>query len=410
MFKFDAMLFTQAAFILYLICFGYCAGSVLYLFILSVAGRVGSGKRAGFAARVPVKKIAVLVPAYKEDGIILSTAQNLLRQNYPVELRKIYLIADSFREETIAELRRLPLEVLVVSFDKSTKTKSLNEAFGRISEEFDIVLICDADNMLAPDFLQRLNDAFTGGARAVQGRRVAKNLDTSFAILDACSEAINNHIFRKGAYALGLSSSVIGSGMAFEFETLKAVLSEISAVGGFDKILQLSVVERGIRIHYLEDALVFDEKVDSSRAFGGQRKRWVSSQFIYLKRYFAPGCRQLLKGHFSYFNLAVANNLVLPRAFLFVLLPLLAALGFIIQPAWGVAAIGLGLIYLSSLVMGVPSNMVNRDLMVAMLQLPKAVLVMVGTLFQIRKANKTFIHTVHTKTEVSNTLFKDVKD
>ena len=101
---------------------------------------------------------------------------------------------------------------------------------------------------------------------------------------------------------------------------------------------------------------------------------------------------------------------MLPRAFLFVLLPLLAALGFIIQPAWGVAAIGLGLIYLSSLVMGVPSNMVNRDLMVAMLQLPKAVLVMVGTLFQIRKANKTFIHTVHTKTEVSNTLFKDVKD
>jgi hypothetical protein len=31
---------------------------------------------------------------------------------------------------------------------------------------------------------------------------------------------------------------------------------------------------------------------------------------------------------------------------------------------------------------------------------------MVGTLFQIRKANKTFIHTVHTKTEVSNSLFK----
>jgi cellulose synthase/poly-beta-1,6-N-acetylglucosamine synthase-like glycosyltransferase len=410
MFKFDAMLFTHAAFILYLICFGYCAGSVFYLFILSVAGRVGSGKKAGFAAGMPVKKIAVLVPAYKEDGIILSTAKNLLGQDYPVELRKIYVIADSFQEETVVELTRLPLEVLVVSFDKSTKTKSLNEAFGRISEDFDIVLICDADNMLAPDFLQRLNDAFAGGARAVQGRRVAKNMDTSFAILDACSEAINNHIFRKGAYALGMSSSVIGSGMAFEYETLKAVLSEISAVGGFDKILQLSVVERGIRIHYLENALVFDEKVDSSHAFEGQRKRWVSSQFIYLKRYFGPGCRQLLKGHFSYFNLAVANNLVLPRAFLFVLLPLLAVLGFIIQPAWGIAAIGLGLIYLSCLMMGVPANMVNRDLMVAMLQLPKAVLVMVGTLFQIRKANKTFIHTVHTKTEVSNSLFKDVKD
>jgi cellulose synthase/poly-beta-1,6-N-acetylglucosamine synthase-like glycosyltransferase len=406
MFKFDAMLFTQAAFIFYLICFAYCTVSVLYLFTLSLAGRLGSRKRTGFTVELPVKRIAVLVPAYQEDGIILSTARNLLELDYPVGFRKIYIIADSFQEETIAELRRLPLEVMVVSFDKSTKTKSLNAAFGRITEDFDIALICDADNMLAPDFLRRLNDAFAGGARAVQGRRVAKNLDTSFAILDACSEAINNHIFRKGAYALGLSSSVIGSGMAFEFDQIKAILSEINAVGGFDKILQLSFVEQGIRIHYLEDALVFDEKVESALAFEGQRKRWVSSQFIYLKRFFGPGCRHLLKGHFSYFNLAVANNLVLPRAFLFILLPLLVVLGFIIRPAWGIEAIGLGVLYLLSLMMGVPANMVNRRLLVAILQLPKAVLVMVGTLFQMRKANKTFIHTVHTKTEVSNSLFK----
>src|SRR5580692_10723732 len=267
MFNFDSMLFTQAAFILYLICFAYCAGSVLYLFILSVAGRVGSRKGAAFAAGVPVKKIAVLVPAYKEDGIILSTARNLLELDYPIGLRRIYIIADSFQEETIAELRQLPLEVMVVSFDKSTKTKSLNAAFGRITEDFDIALICDADNMLAPDFLRRLNDAFAGGARAVQGRRVAKNLDTSFAILDACSEAINNHIFRKGAYSLGLSSSVIGSGMAFEFANIRAILGEISAVGGFDKILQLKVVEQGTCIHFLEDALVYDEKVGTSQAF-----------------------------------------------------------------------------------------------------------------------------------------------
>ena len=359
----------------------------------------------------PIKrKIAILVPAYREDGIILSTANNLLGLDYPSDRYTVYVIADSFQKETLEKLRRLPLTVLEVSFDKSTKTKSLNEAFTRIGTRYDIALICDADNMLAANFLDRINAAFAGGARAVQGRRVAKNLDTSFAILDAVSEAINNNIFRKGAYGLGLSSSVIGSGMGFEFGTIKNILSEISAVGGFDKILQLKVVEQGIRIHYLEDALVFDEKVDSSHAFGQQRKRWVSSQFIYLRRFFGPAFRQLLKGHFSYFNLAVANNLVLPRAFLFVLLPLLLLLGFIIQPAWAIAAIGLGLLYLSSLVMGVPANMVNRDLLVAVLQLPKAVAVMVGTLFQIRKANKTLIHTVHTKTEVSNSLFKDVKD
>ena len=406
MFKFDAMLFTQAAFILYLICFAYCTVSVLYLFTLSLAGRLGSRKRTGFAVELPVKRIAVLVPAYKEDGIILSTARNLLELDYPVNLRKIYIIADSFRDETIVALRQLPVEVLVVQFDKSTKTKSLNEAFGRIKENFDVALICDADNMLAPDFLRRINDAFAGGARAVQGRRVAKNLDTSFAILDACSEAINNHIFRKGAYTMGLSSAVIGSGMAFEFGTIREILGGVQAVGGFDKIVQLRIVEQGNRIHYLEDALVFDEKVGSSRAFQQQRKRWVSSQFIYLKRFFGPACRLLLKGNVSYFNLAVANSLVPPRAFLFVLLPLLALAGLAFGFWWAISGMVLGWLFLSSLAIGVPAELVNRDLWKALLRLPGAIAVMIGTIFHIRKADKTFIHTVHTKTEIGNNAFR----
>jgi cellulose synthase/poly-beta-1,6-N-acetylglucosamine synthase-like glycosyltransferase len=407
MFKFDAMLVTQTAFILYLICFAYCAVSVLYLFTLSVAGRLGSRKRTGFTVALPVKKIAVLVPAYKEDGIILSTARNLLELDYPDDLRKIYIIADSFRDETIVALRQLPVEVMVVQFDKSTKTKSLNAAFGRIKENFDIALICDADNMLAPDFLRRINDAFAGGARAVQGRRVAKNLDTSFAILDACSEAINNHIFRKGAYTMGLSSAVIGSGMAFEFGTIREILGGVQAVGGFDKIVQLRIVEQGNRIHYLEDALVFDEKVGSSRAFQQQRKRWVSSQFIYLKRFFGPACRLLLKGNISYFNLAVANSLVPPRAFLFLLLPLLTLAGLAFGFWWAVSGMVLGWLFLFSLAIGVPAELVNRDLWKALLRLPGAIAVMVGTIFHIRKADKTFIHTVHTKTEIGNNAFRD---
>ena len=364
------------------------------------------------------RRIAVLVPAYKEDGIILSTARNLMQQTYTADRYGVYILADSFQPETVEALRALsqpnasrtnasPLEVLEVAFDKSTKTKSLNEAFKRISEPWDIALICDADNMLAPDFLERINAAFGAGARAVQGRRVAKNLDTSFAVLDACSEAVNNHIFRKGTYALGLSSAVIGSGMAFEYHHIRRVLGEISAVGGFDKILQLQVVREGVRIHYLEDALVFDEKVDNPHAFEQQRKRWVSSQFIYLRRFFGPAFLQLFKGNLSYFNLAVANNLVLPRAFLFALLPLLTIAGAFLSLGWGLAGAGLIVLYGCALLLGIPRSMYNRELGIAVLRLPKAVAIMVGTVFHIRKSNKTFIHTVHTKTEVSNSLYKE---
>ncbi|HEV9035068.1 MAG TPA: glycosyltransferase, partial [Puia sp.] len=110
------------------------------------------------------RRIAVLVPAYKEDGIILSTARNLLQQDYPADRYHVFIIADSFQPETIGVLKQLPLTVLEVSFEKSTKTKSLNDAFKRIGEPFDIALVCDADNMLASDFLQRMNSAFGAGA------------------------------------------------------------------------------------------------------------------------------------------------------------------------------------------------------------------------------------------------------
>src|SRR5580692_10051900 len=179
------MLFGKIIYFIFLICFVYLALSVFYLFLLSFAGRFFRFRRKMDGGDgEPVKRIAILVPAYKEDGIILSTATHLLDADYPKELYRVFIIADSFRPETVAALRGLaargaivgsrdlaaadaaaalqplPLEVVEVSFDKSTKTKSLNEAFRRIPDTYDIALICDADNMPAADFLRRVNNAF----------------------------------------------------------------------------------------------------------------------------------------------------------------------------------------------------------------------------------------------------------
>jgi cellulose synthase/poly-beta-1,6-N-acetylglucosamine synthase-like glycosyltransferase len=197
--------------------------------------------------------------------------------------------------------------------------------------------------------------------------------------------------------------------MAFEFDMVKDILGRIDAVGGFDKILQLEVVGRGIKIRYLDDALVFDEKVSSSQAFQQQRKRWVSSQFIYFARFFGPAFGKLMKGNLSYFNLAVLCNLVLPRAFFFILMPLFVVISFFISMFWGWTALVLWGLYLLTMVIALPAGLINRDFWLAVLKLPKAIGLMVGTLFQVKKANKTFIHTVHTKTEVSNYLFTENK-
>jgi cellulose synthase/poly-beta-1,6-N-acetylglucosamine synthase-like glycosyltransferase len=398
-------MFNLIAEILFLVLLAYCSFSVLYFFAFSVAGTLLK-KSSSSNYALAVKRIAVLVPAYKEDNIILSTAQNLLKLDYPKYWFDIYIIADSFQPATILQLKKLRVNVIEVAFENSTKTKSLNEAFKQITKTYEIALICDADNILCDDFLRQINYEFSNGVKAVQGKRVAKNIDTDFAVLDGCSEAINNHIFRKGANALGLSSAVIGSGMAFEFNTVKNILSEISAVSGFDKPLQLKIVESGNKIKYLEDALIFDEKIDNSNAFKQQRKRWLLSQFTYLKEFFVPGFKQLFKGNFSYFNLAVLNNLVPPRVLLIFALLLLTVLSYAVQSLLIFKLFAaITLLYFVALLIALPHQLLNKKTFAAVLQLPKAVLLMVGSLFTLKKAKNVFIHTMHTKNEINNPLY-----
>ena len=399
-------MFTLILHTLFLIILAYFALSVLYLFILALWGRLFYKRRAVIQS-TPQKRIAIMVPAYKEDGVILSTASSLRNLNYPSELYDAYIIADSFQPETLEQLRRLPINVIEVSFDKSTKAKALNQAFARIKKTYDIALICDADNILAKNFMQLVNNAFVQGASVVQGRRVAKNLDTSFSVLDACSEGINNNIFRKGTNAVGLASAVIGSGMAFEYDTIREIMSGIHDSVAEDRIVQLELTHRRIHILYLDNALIFDEKVDNPHAFQQQRKRWVSSQFIYLKQYFGEAVRQLFKGNMSYFNLAVLNNLVLPRAFLFLVLPVLFLASLPFGGTTAIAAAVVFAVYMVTMFLALPPELINKDLGAAIMRMPRAIALMIGTLFNMKKSNKTFIHTVHTRTEVTNPLFNE---
>ncbi|QEH42589.1 glycosyltransferase family 2 protein [Chitinophaga sp. XS-30] len=395
------------------IIFTYLAGCVLFNLIFAIAGSVKRRKKTELLTEATYGRIVILVPAYKEDSIILSTATSYAALNYPEDKYELVVIADSLQPETLTSLEASGIRAISVSFDKSTKARSLNAAFAQLQKEYDIALICDADNVLEPDFLLKINKAYQNGEYVIQAQRVAKNLDTPFAVLDAANEIIANHIYRKGANSLGLSSSVIGSGMAFHFPLIRDIMKEIDATGGFDKVLQLLVVSRGYSIYYLEDAHIFDEKVESSATFSNQRKRWMSSQFVYLRTYWTRGWKALFRGNLDYFNLAVCQNLLLPRMLLlaallggtFIYLLLFRYLE--IPLTWWLAALVLNGV---SLLLPIPRKFFSKYLLTAMLSLPRAMGIMVLLLFRLKGANKTFIHTKHTKTAIDNPLLNATRE
>ncbi|WP_026210591.1 glycosyltransferase [Flexithrix dorotheae] len=379
----------------------YFSCSVLYVWIFTILGRINY--------RVKIDKthlrarIAVFVPAYKEDAIMPSIANQLLVSNYPTDLYDVIIIADSFQKKTIEKLNKLPIKVVEVAWEESTKAKSLNYALELFEGQYDIAVISDADNIFEKDFLSKINNAYQNGYTVIQGCRVAKNLNTSFAILDGASEAINNHIFRRGANALGLSSALIGSGMAFDYALLKKELGKIEAIGGFDKELQLSLIKKGHHILYIEDAITYDEKIEKASSFGNQRRRWLSTQFIYLKRHFIPGFSELFKGNVSYFNLAILVNVFLSRVLTLGALCILTLVHTLFA-SYNIVVLwwGLLLIYGISLLISLPKRMYTKKTLLALLKLPQAFFIMFLSLLKIRGANKKFIHTVHTNTEVDN--------
>jgi 1,2-diacylglycerol 3-beta-glucosyltransferase len=293
----------------------YTGLETLYLLIFSVAGRLHAAPPAPMNRVMPDKRVVILIPAYKEDAVIVETARQALNQSYPADLFEVAVIADSLQPPTIQQLQRLPVRLIKVSFENSTKAGALNVAMQQLPG-YDIAVVLDADNRMDFRFLESIMKVMEQGFRVVQGHRMAKDTHTSVALLDAISEEINNHIFRKGHRALNLSSALIGSGMAFDYAYFKEIMSGIQAINGFDKELEFQTLRKKIKIAYAEEAIVSDEKVPDARVFKQQRTRWIAAQISCLQRYFIDGWIQLFtSGNVDYFN-KVVQTLWLPRILL----------------------------------------------------------------------------------------------
>lgn len=385
-----------------ILIFSYFTTYSLYSFILSLSGKII--KKKVFSRSNSYNKIAVLIPGYKEDAVIVHVVEDALKHNYPSEHYDVIAIADSYQETTLITLSALPIKLIKVQFEKSTKAKALNAAFEKLGEDYEIAVILDADNLMEKDFLHKINDAYNQGHCAIQAQRTAKNDTNSFAVLDGISEAINNFIFRKGFNALNISSTLIGSGMAFNYKLLKESLRNIDAVGGFDRELQILINKAGHKILYLEDALIYDEKVEHPEVLQNQRRRWISSQFIYLRKYFLVGLKSLLKLDFNLFSMTIISNIFIPRVLILAIIPLLILLYALLKPYLYLTASHYIVIYLLiifSIVMAIPSRFFNKKLLRAMFRLPHAMLIMIKSMFSLKGANKKFIHTPHTATGAS---------
>lgn len=367
------------------------AFSVLYIFIFAIASLLPETKHRKQDEKK--HRFVVVFPAYAEDKVILDSVQSFLKQDYPTNLFQTIVVSDHMKPETNTQLQQYPITTLIANYSPSSKAKALQLAINSINEEYDFIVILDADNHVNPDFLSQLNTYCHADTIALQAHRQAKNQNTPVALLDAISEEINNTIFRKAHNQIGMSSALIGSGMCFSYAWFCDHVMQLSTAGE-DKELEEALLLEGHHIAFLDQLPVLDEKVQSGQNFGNQRKRWIAAQLHSLISLGKLIPTALRNKRFNMIDKFIQQTLI-PRSMLLCLVTFMTILVSICCWTYGIKwCIVLSMLY-ASMMLSIPGKFYSKKLLYAIMQIPLLVFKMVMNLLHLKGASKNFIHTQH---------------
>jgi cellulose synthase/poly-beta-1,6-N-acetylglucosamine synthase-like glycosyltransferase len=351
--------FWLLLFIIDWILFGIVSLTVLYMLFFTIASLFAH--KGEIPKTKHQNRFIVLIPSYNNKNVI-HTVNSVLGQTYPQRLFDVTVISDNNDEMTNFRLAQEPVTLLTPQFEKSTKAKALQLAINNLPQFkiYDIILILDGGNIVEPEFLEQMNNAFeSAGTKAIQAHRLSQNRDTTPARMGAIFEEINNSIFRRGHIAIGMSAGLIGSGCAFEFNWFKNNINRIKS-SWEDKEFEALLMRQHVYIDYFDQIYVFNERKREVQDFNRQRFRWISDQV----RSFIKNVRFLPVAIFNkHYDTAdkIIQWMLLPRSIMFAIIFVMCiTLPFIylsIAIKWWVV----GAIWGFSLTLAVPNDLVDKN-------------------------------------------------
>ena len=247
-----------------------------------------------------------------------------------------------------------------------------------------------------PEYLHELDKYFGVGYVAVQGIREAKNLNTTYACLDAARDIYYHFYDGKVLFGIGSSATLAGSGMAFTTRLYRDCLENRDITGaGFDKVLQSIIVGQDLRIAFTDKAIVYDEKTRThSDQLVKQRSRWINTWF----KYFKFGFTLVFKGMVNFSRNQFVFGLILlrPPLFIFLILSVFCMIAniFISITALLVWLIGL-MVFVLGFYIALAKSDTDKRIWQSLINIPKFVFFQVLSLLKVRKANKHSVATTH---------------
>ena len=238
--------------------------------------------------------VSILIAAYNEEAGIHATLESIAQLKYSGPVEALVLNDGSTDgtvarfHETVAELK-VPANISMRLLDfKENRGKANVLNSGLAEARYDLVCTIDGDSRLRSDSLREIVERLLSDppdTAAVAGAVLVRN--SRATLMTAAQEWDYFH----GIAAVKRMQSMYhgtlvaqGAFSIYRKDALKSVGGWPDTVGE-DIVMTWAMLNRGYRIGYAEDAIVFTDAPTTFRQFYHQRKRWARGLIEALERH-----------------------------------------------------------------------------------------------------------------------------
>jgi len=222
---------------------------------------------------------AILIPAHNEESVIAKLLSSLARLTYPKDRFAVHVVADNCTDATVSIVCATGWANVHERFNKDKRGKgyALNWLMNTLEEQhliYDAYVVLDADSVVVPTFLHSMARELMQGAQAMQGcNTVLNGSDSPSTALRLIALTLINHLRPLGRNGIGASSTLTGNGMCLSRELLQRYPWQAYSLAE-DYQYYLNLVERGVRVRYVPEAVVRSEMPTTFAQMRTQDIRW----------------------------------------------------------------------------------------------------------------------------------------
>lgn len=220
----------------------------------------------------------VIICAHNEEECIAETIKSIKSQNYPQEKIKIFVVCDNCTDNTAEIAKNQGAEVIIKNNPNETR-KGFALKYGldilmKRDDGIESYLIFDADSILHPDFIDKMNDAFDSGSQIARGYCNAKNYDQNiYSGITSLYSIRDNRFNCRVRSAFNIPQLLIGTGMMISRKVFEETGGWDCTSLSEDAEFTLKRINENRMIDYVDQAIYYDEMQSSLKETFLRHKR-----------------------------------------------------------------------------------------------------------------------------------------